>query len=197
MTEIERIEYNKKLIERYPFLLPRNRFTDKVPEDYDYSWTELDALSIGWRKSFGEMMCEDIKQALLEDDLLNNFRIDDIKEKFGYMHFYHHGGNKKVNDIIEAYAHASDNICMCCGKPDTGKTKGYWIYPICKKCWDDNEYNKGMDYEEHVHTEEEYTKMLNEMKFITFHPDGEETTRVVDISETVNKIRENWEKRNG
>lgn len=29
-------EQNKKLIERYPFLLPHNRWTDKVPEDYDY-----------------------------------------------------------------------------------------------------------------------------------------------------------------
>ena len=37
-------EQNKKLIERYPFLMPRNRWTGKVPEDYDYSYTELDAI---------------------------------------------------------------------------------------------------------------------------------------------------------
>ena len=29
---------NKELIERYPYLLPHNIFTDKVPEDYDYSY---------------------------------------------------------------------------------------------------------------------------------------------------------------
>ena len=29
-------ESNQKLIERFPFLIPRNRWTGKVPEDYDY-----------------------------------------------------------------------------------------------------------------------------------------------------------------
>lgn len=28
---------NKKLIERYPFLMPHDRLTDEVPEDFDYS----------------------------------------------------------------------------------------------------------------------------------------------------------------
>lgn len=30
-------ESNQKLIERFPFLMPRNRWTGAVPEDYDYS----------------------------------------------------------------------------------------------------------------------------------------------------------------
>ena len=29
---------NKELIERYPFLLPRNRWTGEIPEDYDYDY---------------------------------------------------------------------------------------------------------------------------------------------------------------
>ena len=51
------IESNHKLIERFPFLIPRNRWTGKVPEDYDYSYTELDSMPDGWRKAFGEQMC--------------------------------------------------------------------------------------------------------------------------------------------
>lgn len=47
-------EYNKQLVEKYPFLLPRNRWTGKVQEDYDYSYTELDGMPDGWRKAFGE-----------------------------------------------------------------------------------------------------------------------------------------------
>ncbi len=46
-------ESNQKLIERFPFLIPRNRWTGKVPEDYDYSYTELDSMPDGWRKAFG------------------------------------------------------------------------------------------------------------------------------------------------
>ena len=46
-------ESNQKLIERFPFLIPRNRWTGKVPEDYDYSYTELDSMPDGWRKALG------------------------------------------------------------------------------------------------------------------------------------------------
>ena len=46
-------ESNQKLIERFPFLIPRNRWTGKIPEDYDYSYTELDSMPDGWRKAFG------------------------------------------------------------------------------------------------------------------------------------------------
>lgn len=28
----------RKLVERYPFLLPRNVITDKIPNDYDYTY---------------------------------------------------------------------------------------------------------------------------------------------------------------
>ena len=41
-------ESNQKLIERFPFLIPRNHWTGKVPEDYDYSYTELDSMPDGW-----------------------------------------------------------------------------------------------------------------------------------------------------
>lgn len=68
-------ESNQKLIERFPFLIPRNRWTGKVPEDYDYSYTELDSMPDGWRKAFGEQMCEDIRDELVHAEYLNQYRI--------------------------------------------------------------------------------------------------------------------------
>ena len=59
-------DHNRWLCMKYPWLLPRNRWTDKEIEDYDYSWTELDAMPEGWREAFGEQMCEEI-QKVLED----------------------------------------------------------------------------------------------------------------------------------
>lgn len=47
---------NKKLCKRYPFLIPRNRWTDKLMWDktdkyfMPYSYTELDAMPDGWRR---------------------------------------------------------------------------------------------------------------------------------------------------
>ena len=65
-------ESNQKLIERFPFLMPRNRWTGKVPEDYDYSYTELDSMPDGWRKAFGEQMCEDIREELCVPSISTN-----------------------------------------------------------------------------------------------------------------------------
>ena len=54
------------------------------------SYTELDAMPKGWRKCFGIQMCKEIKKALLEDGgrkKLYNYRISQIKEKFGCYDF--------------------------------------------------------------------------------------------------------------
>ena len=48
MSSEEIIEKNKALVDDFPFLLPRNRWTGKVPDDYDYSYTELDAMHVAW-----------------------------------------------------------------------------------------------------------------------------------------------------
>ena len=44
---------NYILIKKYPFLKPKNVWNEKVPKDYDYSYTELDMMPRGWKKSFG------------------------------------------------------------------------------------------------------------------------------------------------
>ena len=46
-------EQNKKLCERYPFLLPRNVFSDKLEKDYDYSYIKgIGEIPEGWSKLF-------------------------------------------------------------------------------------------------------------------------------------------------
>lgn len=84
-------ESNQKLIERFPFLIPRNRWTGKIPEDYDYSYTELDSMPDGWRKAFGEQMCEDIREELVRAEYLDQYRITQIKEKYGTLCWYDFG----------------------------------------------------------------------------------------------------------
>ena len=76
------IELNKKMVEEFPFLLPHNRWTDKVSEDYDYSYNELYALEDGWAKAFGyELICE-LRDTLKEANYLEKYRITQIKEKY-------------------------------------------------------------------------------------------------------------------
>ena len=133
MNTKDRIERNKALIERFPFLLPRNRRNDEVPEDYDYSYTELDEMPDGWRIAFGEQMCQEIADSLRNAGLLDEYRILQIKEKFGYLHWYGSRAPREVFDIISKYGNMSKRICLCCGKPATRITTS-WISPYCDDC---------------------------------------------------------------
>lgn len=129
----DKIEDNKELCRKYPFLIPRNRFTDEIPENFDYSWIELDAMPDGWRTAFGEQMCEEIAQALIKNEDLERYRILQIKEKYGELRWYDKGATQEVYDIIEKYSLMSSELCIECGKPATVFTKG-WIFPYCNDC---------------------------------------------------------------
>lgn len=90
ITEEEK-KQNKELLERFPFLNPFPFIDDEgevdnskfSKEDYDYSFTMLDEMPDGWRKAFGEQMCQDIKDELIEFDYVNKYSIAQIKEKYG------------------------------------------------------------------------------------------------------------------
>ena len=146
-------EQNKKLCERYPFLIPWNRWSgklitdcaagekgywpgcpDKLPE-YDYEYTELDNMPDGWRIAFGEKMCEEIRNALIEDGDLDRYRVVEIKEKYGALRWYDNGVRigSKIHDIIRKYEHMSTETCIVCGEPATRITLG-WISPFCDEC---------------------------------------------------------------
>jgi hypothetical protein len=124
---------NKKMVEEFPFLLPRNRWTDKVSEDYDYSYNELWALEKGWAKAFGyELICE-LRDALIEADYLDKYRITQIKEKYGGLRWYDFGAPEKAFEVIRKYTEKSYETCFICGEPATHETYG-WINYVCEKC---------------------------------------------------------------
>ena len=127
-------EANRKLIERFPFLIPRNRWTDKVPEDFDYSYTELDSMPDGWRKAFGGQMCEEIREELVRANYLDQYRITQIKEKYGSLRWYDFGCTERMLcEIIPKYERLSARTCIRCGKPATNAST-IWISPYCDTC---------------------------------------------------------------
>lgn len=125
------IAENKRLVEEYPFLMPRNRFTDEIPDDYDYTYTELDDMPDGWRKAFGEQMCAEIKEALGPD--IYDYRIIQIKEKYGQLRWYDRNSDDKIYKIIDKYSRLSEHTCVSCGAPATKISLG-WICPWCDAC---------------------------------------------------------------
>lgn len=123
---------NKKLVERYPFLLPRDVFTYEPLEDYDYSWTELDDMPNGWKKAFGEQMCKEICEDLKASNI-KDYRILQIKEKYGTLRWYGSVETDRLCGIIHKYENLSMVTCISCGKPAAKISKG-WISPFCDKC---------------------------------------------------------------
>ena len=107
------------------------------------SYTELDAMELGWRKAFGIQMCKEIKQELKKHKFLYKYRIFQIKEKWGYLHWYDSGHPKdsKIYDIIRKYEQISAKTCGVCGKPATKMSKG-WIYPYCDDCIGDRNFTE-------------------------------------------------------
>ena len=144
-------EYNRALCERFPFLIPSNRWSGKriteaqdggywlgdpeaVPEPYDYEYTELDEMPDGWRKAFGEQMCEEIMEELVAHDLVDDYRITQIKEKYAQLRWYDYNSTDKIwREIIPKYENLSARTCINCGEPAVWISKG-WISPYCDDC---------------------------------------------------------------
>lgn len=141
-------EQNRALCEKYPFLIPSNRWSgkrindaskgywpgspDSVPS-WDYEYTELDGMPDGWRLAFGEKLCEELKAELEQAGYLDSYRIIQIKEKFGTLRWYDNGNTEGGYKVLAKYEALSGYTCICCGKPATRITAG-WIAPYCSEC---------------------------------------------------------------
>ena len=204
--------HNWILCGKYPFLIPRYDWSGEIIEDYDYISTYLDDIPVGWKKAFGEMMCEEIKQELTRCNYLNEFRIVQAKEKFGGLRIYTNGEpvDCKVQQIIDKYSTLSENICIICGKPDVPITNNGWISPYCKKCfttpndWYKKEFPNEVDkwIRNHLEDWEEYdkeenNKMRDSYTVISWSKENGEQKTTYDISSTANKIRAKWRVEHG
>lgn len=126
-------KYNRALIGKHPYLMPRNRMTGETDPDYDFSWTEMDLMPDGWRIAFGDELLEKLTAMLREHGALKQYRIADIKEKYGSLRWYDFGAPAEVTGMLTEYSKASARICGKCGKPAQWISKG-WIAPYCDTC---------------------------------------------------------------
>lgn len=143
------IEENKELIKKYPFLHPVNsidhgsmwineEMNKPWKEDYDYSYTLLDDMPNGWNYTFGIQMCDEIIEALKLDGVpLKDYKVQQVKEKFGGLRWYDIGGKNHVRDVVRKYEELSEEICCCCGKPATYYSVG-WVLYWCDNCIEKN-----------------------------------------------------------
>lgn len=137
LSDWNRRQLNKKLVEDYPFLLPRILSTDTISDDYDYQYTLFDDIPSGWREDFGVEMCEEMKKVLEKYNMLKNYRIFQIKEKFGELRIYGNWGNEEFDAVIKKYTDYSKTICYRCGNMATHFDLLWRLCPVCSNCIDE------------------------------------------------------------
>lgn len=99
------------------------------------TYTELDNMPKGWRKRFGIQMCKELKEAIKkcpDKNYKKDFRITDIKEKFGTLRFYVNHESEEVKRVIQKYEYISQYVCITCGEDAVKQSLG-WISPYCNK----------------------------------------------------------------
>ena len=190
------VEDNKKLIKKYPWLLPHNVWTGKPIEDYDYSYTELDDMSDGWRIAFGDLLCEEIQTELEKYNFVDEYRIVELKSKYGSMRLYDNGypQGSNIPDIIGKYSLLSEYICEICGDLDVPSTNG-WITPICKECIKKLNYKNPEKYWDEIDKEQKPHTLPLQYKYFRWSKEKGDETVIIDISDTVTRIRKRYAER--
>ena len=134
---------NKELLEKYPWLYPVSEYTGKPLENYDYSFTWMDDIPLGWNIAFGKQMVEELGALLEKYNYQDEYSICQIKEKFGGLRWYDNGfpteGYEEYKEWLDKYEELSYKTCIDCGKPAKYFTRG-WITPICEDCAKEYEY---------------------------------------------------------
>ena len=56
--------------------------------------------------------------------------VDQVKEKFGTLRFYYHGGDDYISGLVSMAESMSGVTCEECGKPGESRNEG-WIKVLC------------------------------------------------------------------
>ena len=117
-----RLERNRYLIERYPWLYP-------YPND---DGTLLDTLPSGWRDLILDL-CAELRVLLDKYNLVDKYRVAEAKEKWFMLRWYDYltDGSEMPQDIVDLvmeYEEQSQCVCMLCGG-EKGSTE-----PCCTSC---------------------------------------------------------------
>lgn len=94
-------------------------------------WSDM---PYGWAKAFGYQFLNELNALLIKNNLVDKFRIEQIKEKYGSLRFYVNAATKDIYDLIDKYEGLSRKYCIGCGKPSTRTTPGYILH-LCDDCY--------------------------------------------------------------
>lgn len=129
--EFDKIEEEKEIVEKYPFLRTRN-IDGTIDTSSRFPMMGLE-IPNGWYQLFFQM-CDDLKLVLEKEGMLNDFYFVQVKEKFNELRCYSgHWETYEIQDILRKYEYLSRFVCTVCGLPAEYETQRY-IASYCDKC---------------------------------------------------------------
>ncbi len=85
-----------------------------------------------------EKICKVAKEEIEDGEGCENFKFEQIKEKFGTLRAYVSGGNTKIYDTCNLMEQLSEFVCEGCGTTvgvETRVNKGQsWVKTMCAGC---------------------------------------------------------------
>lgn len=177
-------EYEKK----YPWL----KIYDPYPEEGESDHFEPELwIPEGWVKTLWDTMCEDLDRVIKAANLQDEFRIVELKEKYGSMRMFCNPYTPKINDITRTYEMLSEAVCACCGSIEGVKMVPWsWVSPYCRHCY--GKIHKITDFSKFDALPDQ--ELSNTLRWTRYSPNGTEHFEM-DISETTQKIREKYAER--
>ena len=75
-----------------------------------------------------------------EPTLISQLVADQVKEKFGTLRFYCHGGDEKIYGMVDLAEQFSAQVCENCGRMDelVNRNSRGWIRTTCPCCTEDH-----------------------------------------------------------
>lgn len=175
----DEIEYQKRIVDKYPFLRARD-IDGAIDTESKFPMMGLE-IPKGWYRLFFQM-CDDIKPLLEKESVIDDFYFIQCKEKYNQLVCYSNGiASQEIEDIILKYGHMAYYVCIKCGQPADCETQDY-LASFCTDCWKDHVrhekiewikfnpefkisgYKNGKDYEKIISFEEEWSRYLNNFK---------------------------------
>lgn len=178
---------NHKLLRRYPFLRAKDWHGNPIRGD---DFTFLDDIPKGWVKLFGIQMCEDLRNSLLRTGDFRHYGVDQAKEKYGSLRWYHYGFSDEAERIISDYEQISERTCVGCGKFPSPLYTGGWVSAYCPDCYSKFLYNRDKDLEKVKRSYiEKYDKPFEPTYIIKHWSKDGDWTEERDVTEILNRLK--------
>ena len=85
---------------------------------------------IDWHNSQRERLLQDNPYNIEIPKEISQVVVDQVKEKYGTLRFYYHGGDERIDGMVRMTEAMSETTCEICG--NLGHLRGGgWVYTAC------------------------------------------------------------------